>query len=531
MPENIFRRASFLLAVFWIILFRANQSQCSPVSDIRNATVFTVNEYANEKHGVELASSVKSHVWVRAWFKWANEFEYNGWAVEEAHRNGALFGGGVTVSSIYRGENGISDERFYDLVTYDPARKLYFALGMEETNYHHGSLENKAYLDYVLSFAFKQIDAGIDTIFMDEVHGAYSAHEGYDDYGIEGFARYLLEKYAVGRGWKADDKRWGTVFNVPLEDGAICPDGTMKTFEYREYLRRFGFLETPQSPENPLAAEWGFVTGYTPRDPGGSYSSDRSERAWRYLTKRLREYAASKGRKIYITANGNNKYVDYQTNNLWIDWTLKDGRMDAGVPLIMKWKTLVEDGKALAGNVPVVFFHDWGPMGIPFKTLSAEDKINWMRIYGAEMYAAGGIFAFPVSGPPGDAGENGTLDEIIRQASFYHESGDVYRNQGEIRVFGTGVRTSGPGISVSLAELNDPPGKVVHLINHNYNHGSIVPQENFTVKAPLRGKPSDVKILSPDFKEPLHPEYSYENGALRVEIPLLEAYDVVVIYQ
>ena len=76
------------------------------------------------------------------------------------------------------------------------------------------------------------------------------------------------------------------------------------------------------------------------------------------MVDKIREYAAEKGRKVYIQANGNNRYVDFQVNPMFFEWSLKDGRMDASMPQIMKWKSTVDYGKSLVDpGVPVVFFH------------------------------------------------------------------------------------------------------------------------------------------------------------------------------
>src|SRR6185503_16795036 len=96
--------------------------------------------------------------------------------VRLAHEHGALLGGGVTCSAIYRGETGISDAEFMDLATRDPSGNLYPI----SKSYCHGATANSAYLRYVLKWATQQVDAGVDTLFMDEVSGVYSAHEGYD---------------------------------------------------------------------------------------------------------------------------------------------------------------------------------------------------------------------------------------------------------------------------------------------------------------------------------------------------------------
>ena len=79
--------------------------------------------------------------------------------------------------------------------------------------------------------------------------------------------------------------------------------------------------------------------------------------------------------------------------------------------------------------MPVVLFHDWGFGDPPFPWLAVppSERETWMRVRGAEIYAAGGFFAFPVLGPFGcDAAKDGTLGEIARQTAFYQAHRDLY---------------------------------------------------------------------------------------------------------
>ena len=94
------------------------------------------------------------------------------------------------------------------------------------------------------------------------------------------------------------------------------------------------------------------------------------------------------------------------------------------------WRSLVESGRELAGKtVPVVLFHDWGfgETPFPWMAVSPADRELWMRTRGAEIYAAGGFFAFPVLGPFGcNAAQDGTLGCIATQAAFYQAQRSLY---------------------------------------------------------------------------------------------------------
>ena len=96
---------------------------------------------------------------------------------------------------------------------------------------------------------------------------------------------------------------------------------------------------------------------------------------------------------------------------VWSEWRVNGDRVEVGLSQLEAWAQSVRHGRALAGGpVPVVFFHDWGFDGFPWMRVPAADRELWMRVRGAEIYAAGGCFAFPVTGPSGcDALKDGTL--------------------------------------------------------------------------------------------------------------------------
>jgi hypothetical protein len=120
--------------------------------------------------------------------------------------------------------------------------------------------------------------------------------------------------------------------------------------------------------------------------------------------------------------------VDLQVLGVWGRWRVKDGSIDLSESQIEEWASIVNGGWALAGRrVPVVLFHDWGFGGFPWMKVSPADRKLWTRVRGAEIYAAGGFFAFPVHGPFGnDALRDGTLREVARQTAFYQRHKALY---------------------------------------------------------------------------------------------------------
>jgi hypothetical protein len=184
--------------------------------------------------------------------------------------------------------------------------------------------------------------------------------------------------------------------------------------------------------KNPLAADW------------HAFRRERDDRAWKWLTDTIRAHARSKNRRVLISANGLARYVDLQVLGVWDSWRVKNGAVDLAESQIQEWASTVQAGWALAGRgredgsagaspsrrrVPVVYFHDWGFGGFPWMQISPADRRLWMRVRGAEIYAAGGFFAFPVHGPFGnDAARDATLGEVARQTAFYQRNKALFLN-------------------------------------------------------------------------------------------------------
>jgi hypothetical protein len=137
--------------------------------DINDAVVFTMNELTDSQYGLDLARQAGSEVLIRGWFKWhqAPRLESLRWIPEKAHAFGALFGGGITCSALYDGENGLTREQLLDMATRGADGKLVDA--WNHPDIRHGSLSSPAYLDYLFRWCREQIDAGVDYLFMDEL--------------------------------------------------------------------------------------------------------------------------------------------------------------------------------------------------------------------------------------------------------------------------------------------------------------------------------------------------------------------------
>ncbi|HRT97893.1 MAG TPA: hypothetical protein P5532_26095, partial [Planctomycetota bacterium] len=386
-------------------------------------------------------------------------------------------------------------EQLLDMATRGPDGALVDAWGTPGCR--HGSLSSPAYLDYLLSWCRQQIDAGVDYLFMDEINAALQANEGFDDHSIRDFREFLRRRFPDGKGWRAP---------MPLE-----------TFDYRAYLKARGLAERPHAPRNPLASEW------------HAFRRERDDRAWRQLSDAIRAYAASKGRRVLLSANGIAPYVDLQVLGVWGLWRVKDGAIDLSESQLDEWAATVANGHALARRrVPVVFFHDWGFGGFPWLKVPPADRRLWMRVRGAEIYAAGAFFAFPVHGPFGqDALRDGTLAEIARQSAFYQRHRRLYLD-GRVLGFEP-LETPEPLLSLALWRCDQPPALLLHVINRDAADGEPRARRNVTVRIPNCPEPRAVRIVSPDWEGEKPGKASRDGSALCVVLPELQAYAVAML--
>ena len=486
------------------------------VQDIRRAVVYTINEPILSNDGIDTARTADSDVLIRAWFKWgtAPDFAQLSALVPKAHAAGSLFGGGITCSALYHGESGLTEKQVLDMATRGAAGELIDAWG--EPRCRHGTLSNPAYLEFLLTSCKRQIDAGVDVLFMDEINAALQTDEGFDDYSVGDFRKFLSDRFGK-QGWTSTDARWRDDFKIDLADPNIAPDGTMRTFQYRAYLKSRGFSHDPHTIANPLAAQWHV------------FREDRDDRAWKWLTDAIRAYAVAKGRHVLINANGLARYVDLQVLGIWENWLTNHGRTDFSENQLDQWGSTVAAGWSMAGRkTPVVFFHDWGFGGFPWMKVPPEDRRLWIRIRGAEIYAAGGIFAYPLRGPAGnDARQDGTLAEIARQSRFFHEHRGLYLD-AELLGFEP-LETSQPGLSLALWKQSSPPCLILHVINRQVEDGKPKRRGAVSVALPTDRVPKSVAIVSPDWNNEKHGEAHSVGGKLIVTLPELEAYSVAIL--
>ncbi|MEN6346390.1 MAG: hypothetical protein ABFE16_13910 [Armatimonadia bacterium] len=490
-----------------------------PVQDIRDAVVYTVNEDTASDYGVTLARKVGSDVLIRGWFKWRNAPAVSNWTdiPPQVHKLGALFGGGITCSALYDDENGLSQAQVLDMATRGPDGQLIDAWDQPGTR--HGSLSSAAYLDYLFRWCKEQIDAGADYLFMDENTAALSGLEGYDDHSLEDFRTFLLTVYPQTQGWTAKDSRWAEQFGIDLADTQMCPDGTMAGFSYRAYLRKNSFLTQPQSANNRLAGAW------------REFRTWRDDRAWKALTDRIRDYGRSLGRKVLISGNGIVRYVDLQVLGVWGAWSTDSGHIDLRENQLPRWRGLVQRGQQTAGSdVPVVLFHDWGfgTPPFPWMAVPADERAVWMRTRGAEIYAAGGFFAFPVLGPFAcDAGRDGTLGTIAQQTAFYQSHLHLYLKSRWLCT--EPLKGDREGLSLAAWWNEASSSLLLHVVNRDVQQGQLRPQEQVKISVPVGAAPVEAKAVSPDFEGSREVVCRLVGENLEVTLPSLEAYSLVLL--
>ena len=497
---------------------RRKEAASAPARDLNNIMVYTMAETTASDDALELARQAGAEMLIRGWFKWNRAPPVDRWRAipEKAHRAGMLFGGGITCSALYDGENGLTREQVLDMATRGPDGRLVDAWG--RPGIRHVSLSSPAYLDYLFRWCREQIDAGVDYLFMDEHTAALQPPEGYDDHSLADFRRFLLESWTQTKGWVVDDARWRSHFQIDLTDALICPGGDMSTFDYRAFLRARNALDDPGAPGNPLAPAW------------RQFRAWRDACAWKELTDRIRAYARAQGRRVWISANGLAPLVDLQVLGVWGRWSVEDGQIDLSESQLSQWRGLVTQGHELAGRrVPVVLFHDWGMGDPPFPWLavSPAQRELWMRTRAAEIHAAGAFFAFPVLGPFGcHAGRDGTLPLIARQTAFYRAHRDIYLHG---RFLGSdSVHANSDRLSVAVWAGDTSKTLQVHVINRAAQDGQLQRRRDLAVDLPINRTPDGgASAVSPDRDGARPVRTEVQGDRLRVTLDELDAYAVV----
>lgn len=169
-----------------------------------NPDVFGFSQISNTQEDPQVFSLAPS-VNMRAWQKWdtygASSGDYSQSYINKCKDQHILFIAGGTMSVLFADEAPDS-ARFEDWATRDGQGNL-VPHSEIVPHAHRGSLANPSYRAHLVDYLKKQIDLGVDGLFLDELNAGYNGgpkwgyngNEGYDDYFIKDFNRYLINKY------------------------------------------------------------------------------------------------------------------------------------------------------------------------------------------------------------------------------------------------------------------------------------------------------------------------------------------------
>jgi hypothetical protein len=210
--------------------------------------------------------------------------------------------------------------------------------------------------------------------------------------------------------------------------------------------------------------------------------------------------------------------------------------LDGTVSLQQPFLNLKARSAELAPGAPVVLFIDWPTTfsGYYFGFTSQERQDYW-RLYAAEAYANGLFFAFFLDdtlvgeSPYTDqtATTLGLMPFFTGLTAFYRGHASFYHG---VQPAAVTVTTSLPTAMVAVSDQAMPHRRLVHLVNHEYL-GGIVTQSNVSVSIPSSAAPMGVTLASPDAVPPgdVVLPFTYAGGVVKVTVPSLAAYAIVVV--
>jgi hypothetical protein len=499
-------------------------------ADLRKKFIWVMYDQVYNQSDLNWALSYNPDVISRGWFKWGNtgNFDYTPWSwmVQQSAQKNVLFGGGMTVSVLYPGE--VDQEKFLRIVDRDPFNMPIFLNGDSTLGCYLGDFQKKEYLDFLLNWMYKQIDAGAGTLHLDGIASIPATNTGYSDYSMGEFSKFLINKYVGQHNWTPNDSRWVSVFDISF--ALDCNDGTLSTFDYRKYLVRKGFAKDPYQFSFPLKYEFGVPWNYV-----GSYSDKRNQEALQYLYGSVKNYADGKGKPILITTNGYSNYTDYQTMGVWDSWSVIGGRLNITPSYVQHWREILEYSmKYLNKDIPLVVFHDWG-WGMPFfGDIPPEDQILWLRVYAPEVFASGAIFAWPLSGGGNNYQPTVAVRDTIKSLiNWYSENRNLYINSTWISDPLVDLKGQTDLVQTLLDQNiapTDQSKRVVHLINKKLDgNRKLELRKNFAIQVKSTLKPKSVWAVSPDYSGFQNLDFTYSGETISLTVKSLDAYTIVVI--
>lgn len=408
---------------------------------------------------------------------------------------------------------------------------------------YRGTLASPGFRQRLIDIAKIQIDGGVDGLFFDEVNSSYiganyNGDEGFDDYQVADFGRFLCSKYASN-----PDTLAGFDF-LPSDTLSCNNTDPGATFDYRGYLSRHNAQTAPLGSLNPLAPEWGTTIQNRPDPAKGTFVETAAPLDyWQDVVTQVRNYARQVyNKEIFITANGIFPFVDFQSVGLY-DWN-KDstalrgfdyvpvvaGHYDGTVSFLAVLSNLKAASKRIvesAGGheVPLLLFLDWPTDSINrYYSMPTPERQDYVRIFTAEAYSLGMMLALPLATTTdtSTASALGMLDFFTQLRTFYSAHAALY--QGARSLAGSAT-ISASNVTTQLNSL--PNGQTaLHLINHNYSSG-VIAQTQVAVSIPLTQAPTSVAVTSPDYSADVDVPFVFSGGQVTFTIESLGASAVV----
>ena len=485
---------------------------------------------------------------LRTWNCWkaygSTIADYNAAQISAYHARGILLEGGLTASVVFR-EDAPSDSAFLDWISRDALNDT-VSYDQIQPGARRANIASEGFRRHLVELAKVQIDLGVDGLFFDEVNAGFegsdkwtwNGNEGFDDAHLRAFNRYLL---ALHPDWTRE--RFRAAFRMDstnVLDPAVSPDSLGRNFNYRAYLSAHGWETHPLISANPLAKIWGRSVQNRMRKTGTNFVEASTTAWWGEIVDSVRAYAAAKGRVIHITSNGIVPFVDFNSIGLYdynqdtagkqVDYvpTTASGGLDGSRSLQAAFRSLRERSLSESDSVPTVLFLDW-PTGFmnSYYAFSKRQKLDYWKIYGAEGFANGLIWAFhlrtAMGGDP-TAASMGILDSLGRLMNFYRTHATLYHH-----VAWPEVAVAAPsGIAATISWQASTHRLFLHLVNHNYRD-SLLSQTGLAVTFPLSAAPLSVDAWTPDSGEVRSAQTSWSEGQLFVTLDRLDSYAVVAL--
>lgn len=382
------------------------------------ASVFAVCEPTDDKTDIDILEQLHADVISRAQFRWAQSLdetrqclERKQKAIEDAHRRGMLFIGGMTVSAMYlqnnRGTQILDRDELAAMATRSPNNEL-----VDMGGYFHGCINNHRYFEYVEQFMRIIIDGGVDGIHFDEADSRWFHHRPYEcfcDHCNEGLRKRLAVRYSS----QELSDRYG-IANI-------------EEFDYRTYLQEHGWIDCPGV--SPLHHEWWLFQLEACRDRFVDLVAD----AQAYAQER-------RGCRLVNTANVydplwlperclESPHVEYVMIGSCLELRLREGGRfvrKKRLPPRYSFVPLHLVTRSCTPDRPVTFFIDWPP-GVQFMLeQTPQMQRNILKYLFAEAYSSGVYFHAPYKSCY--ARWTGPIDTLTQYTSFFAREQRCYHD-------------------------------------------------------------------------------------------------------